>query len=113
MSSPPPAQTGVSYGALIVISLLVPPVAVYLTSGCHSELGFNILLTALFHLPGIIHAIYVVQKYEDKRKANHYQQPPQQNYQQPPPQQDYHQPPPQHTSYQDHYDEKPDYHHVN
>ncbi len=43
----------------IILSILLPPLAVALKHGLSMTLLINILLTALGWLPGVIHAFYV------------------------------------------------------
>ncbi|KAK6462099.1 hypothetical protein DFJ63DRAFT_313246 [Scheffersomyces coipomensis] len=64
-----PIDTGLGYGALIIIAILYPPIAVYFIKGCGAEVGINIFLTFLFHIPGVIHAIVLININENKRKA--------------------------------------------
>lgn len=45
---------------LIIIAILIPPLAVGLKSGVGGALILNIVLTLLFYLPGLLHALYVV-----------------------------------------------------
>ena len=45
---------------LIILAILLPPVAVALKSGAGKSLLINIILTLLFVLPGVIHALIVV-----------------------------------------------------
>ena len=47
---------------LIIIAILLPPLAVGLKAGVGGHLLLNIILTILFWLPGILHAVYVVLK---------------------------------------------------
>ncbi|MFT5695814.1 MAG: uncharacterized membrane protein YqaE (UPF0057 family), partial [Myxococcota bacterium] len=44
---------------LIILSILLPPVAVFLKSGVGKDLVINILLCLLFIVPGVIHALWV------------------------------------------------------
>ena len=44
-----------------ILALICPPAAV-LASGARSELAANIALTCLFFLPGVIHALAVVDR---------------------------------------------------
>lgn len=44
---------------LIIITILLPPVGVYLIAGCGADLLINILLTCLGYFPGHIHAFYL------------------------------------------------------
>ncbi|WP_340202321.1 YqaE/Pmp3 family membrane protein [Ascidiimonas sp. W6] len=43
----------------IILSLLVPPLAVFLKHGLGGAFLINLLLTILGWLPGVIHAFYV------------------------------------------------------
>ena len=45
---------------LIIISILLPPLAVFLKKGFGKDLIINIILCLIFYVPGIIHAIWVV-----------------------------------------------------
>lgn len=47
---------------LIILAILLPPLAVYLHAGTGRDLVINIILSLLFYLPGIIHALYVITK---------------------------------------------------
>lgn len=47
---------------LIILAILLPPLAVYLKVGTGRDLMINIILSILFYLPGIIHALYVITK---------------------------------------------------
>ncbi len=47
---------------LIIIAILIPPLAVGLKAGIGGALLLNIVLTLLFYLPGLLHALYVVLK---------------------------------------------------
>jgi uncharacterized membrane protein YqaE (UPF0057 family) len=49
-----------------LLGLLVPPLGIFLTVGIGPTLFINILLTLLGWLPGSIHAIWVIAKYEEK-----------------------------------------------
>jgi uncharacterized membrane protein YqaE (UPF0057 family) len=42
---------------LIIITILIPPLAVGLKSGIGGALILNIILTILFYLPGLLHAL--------------------------------------------------------
>jgi uncharacterized membrane protein YqaE (UPF0057 family) len=46
----------------IILSLLLPPVAVFLKAGAGKDLIINIVLCFFFWVPGIIHALWVVLK---------------------------------------------------
>ena len=45
---------------LIIIAILLPPLAVGLKAGVGGHLVLNIILTLIFWLPGVLHAVYVV-----------------------------------------------------
>lgn len=45
---------------LIIIAILIPPLAVGLKSGIGGALILNIVLTILFYLPGLLHALWVI-----------------------------------------------------
>ena len=45
---------------LIIIAILIPPLAVGLKSGIGIALVLNIVLTLLFYLPGLLHALWVI-----------------------------------------------------
>lgn len=45
---------------LIILCLLLPPVAVFLKRGPDMHFFLSIVLTIIFFVPGVIHALYVV-----------------------------------------------------
>lgn len=45
---------------LIIIAILIPPLAVGLKKGIGGALILSIILTLIFYLPGLLHAIYVI-----------------------------------------------------
>ena len=45
---------------LVILAILLPPVAVGIKFGAKKELVINIVLTLLFFIPGLIHALYLV-----------------------------------------------------
>jgi len=45
---------------MVIISILLPPLAVFLTVGLEFHFWLNIILTLCGGIPGVIHAIYVV-----------------------------------------------------
>lgn len=47
----------------ILLSILLPPVGVFLQVGIGLHFWLNILLTLLGYIPGIIHAVYVILRY--------------------------------------------------
>jgi uncharacterized membrane protein YqaE (UPF0057 family) len=46
----------------ILLSILLPPVGVFLQVGFGLHFWLNILLTILGYVPGVIHAIYIILK---------------------------------------------------
>lgn len=46
----------------IAVSLLVPPLGVFLQVGLKPAFWLNILLTILGYVPGVVHAVYVIAK---------------------------------------------------
>lgn len=46
----------------IIISILVPPLGVFLQVGIGKHFWLNILLTILGYIPGIVHAVWVIAK---------------------------------------------------
>lgn len=46
----------------IILSILLPPLGVFLQVGIGLHFWINIVLTLLGYIPGIIHAIYIIVK---------------------------------------------------
>lgn len=46
----------------ILLSILVPPLGVFLQVGIGLQFWINIVLTLLGYVPGVIHAIYIILK---------------------------------------------------
>jgi len=44
----------------LLIAFLLPPVAAYMQFGLHREFRINRVLTLLGFVPGVVHAIYVM-----------------------------------------------------
>lgn len=44
----------------IILSILLPPLGVFLQVGIGMHFWINIILTILGYIPGIIHAIYII-----------------------------------------------------
>ena len=44
----------------IILSVIIPPVGVFLQVGLGLQFWLNILLTLLGYIPGIIHAIWII-----------------------------------------------------
>jgi uncharacterized membrane protein YqaE (UPF0057 family) len=49
-----------------ILAIALPPVAVYMTYGLSSTLLINILLTILGWVPGSIHALWTITKYDER-----------------------------------------------
>lgn len=47
---------------LIIVAIFLPPLAVALKSGVGTPLLINIVLTLVFYVPGLLHAIWVILK---------------------------------------------------
>ncbi len=45
---------------LVIIAILLPPLAVGLKAGIGGAFVLNLILTLIFWLPGVLHALYVV-----------------------------------------------------
>ena len=46
----------------ILLSIVVPPLGVFLQVGLGKDFWINVLLTLLGYFPGLIHAIYIIAK---------------------------------------------------
>ena len=46
----------------IICAIIFPPLAAFLQVGLGKHFWFNILLTILGYLPGIIHAVWIIAK---------------------------------------------------
>ncbi len=44
----------------VVLSVILPPVGVFLKVGFGGQFWLNILLTVLGYIPGLVHAIWIV-----------------------------------------------------
>lgn len=51
----------------IILAVLLPPLGVFLTVGLAPAFWINLLLTFLGYIPGIIHAIWIIAKQEERR----------------------------------------------
>lgn len=49
----------------ILLAFFIPPLAVFLKVGIGLQFWLNLLLTLLFFIPGVIHAIWVLVGRED------------------------------------------------
>lgn len=44
----------------ILLSILLPPLGVFLQVGIGPQFWINVLLTLLGYIPGIVHAVYII-----------------------------------------------------
>lgn len=44
----------------LVVAIFLPPLGVAIMDGCTCNVCLNILLTLLFYIPGLVHAIIVI-----------------------------------------------------
>jgi uncharacterized membrane protein YqaE (UPF0057 family) len=47
---------------LIILAILLPPIAVFLKSGVGKDLVINIILSLIFFIPGVLHALWLITK---------------------------------------------------
>lgn len=56
----------------IILSILLPPLGVFLQVGLTKHFWINVLLTLLGYIPGLIHAIWVILKFgEQPQRVRH------------------------------------------
>jgi uncharacterized membrane protein YqaE (UPF0057 family) len=53
----------------IILSILIPPLGVFLTVGFGSAFLINILLTLIGWIPGVIHALWILSKQSENVNA--------------------------------------------
>jgi len=46
----------------IILSVLIPPLGVFLQVGLGKDFWINILLTLFGYIPGLVHAIWIIAK---------------------------------------------------
>jgi uncharacterized membrane protein YqaE (UPF0057 family) len=46
----------------LILTILLPPLGVFLTVGIGAHFWINILLTLLGYIPGIVHGVWVIAK---------------------------------------------------
>lgn len=44
----------------VVVSVLLPPLGVFLQEGLGTQFWLNVLLTLLGYVPGLVHAIWII-----------------------------------------------------
>ena len=49
----------------IALSVIIPPVGVFLKVGFGVQFWINLVLTLFFYIPGLCHAVYVIAKEPD------------------------------------------------
>jgi len=49
---------------MYMLAIFIPPLAVFLKTGCGADFFINICLTILGWIPGVIHAWYVIGKHD-------------------------------------------------
>jgi uncharacterized membrane protein YqaE (UPF0057 family) len=62
-------EMGASDVLIVILAILLPPIAVVIRRGCGVDLVINILLCLLGHIPGIIHAVYIVLHDRERRRC--------------------------------------------
>src|SRR5438046_107881 len=53
---------------VVILAIVLPPVAVVIRRGCGADLIINLILCLFGHIPGILHAIYIVWHDRDRRR---------------------------------------------
>ncbi|MCJ1401814.1 hypothetical protein MMC11_005031 [Xylographa trunciseda] len=61
------ASNPISAVLLVIITVILPPVGVFIIAGCGADLLINIILTCLGYFPGHIHAFYLEYIYFERR----------------------------------------------
>lgn len=51
-------------GCRLILSILIPPLGVFLTVGLGLHFWLNILLTILGYIPGLVHAVWIIAKHD-------------------------------------------------
>jgi uncharacterized membrane protein YqaE (UPF0057 family) len=46
----------------VILSVIIPPIGVFLETGISKQFFLNIILTLLGYFPGLIHAIWIIGK---------------------------------------------------
>ncbi|KAH9991088.1 hypothetical protein F4779DRAFT_632056 [Xylariaceae sp. FL0662B] len=58
----------VSAVLLVLITIIFPPIGVWVVAGCGADLFINICFTILGYIPGHLHAFYLEYVYYDRRE---------------------------------------------
>lgn len=67
-TSHPHRTMGASDVCLVILAIFLPPIATLLKRGCGVDLLINILLTLCGHIPGVIHALYLILHDRERRR---------------------------------------------
>ncbi|KAL1916810.1 uncharacterized protein VTP21DRAFT_5514 [Calcarisporiella thermophila] len=62
--------SGKDFG-LFILALFFPYLSVFFKTGCSVDLLINVALSILGHIPGIIHAFYIIHMHRDNRVPAH------------------------------------------
>ncbi|KAI5190866.1 hypothetical protein NECID01_1161 [Nematocida sp. AWRm77] len=54
----------------IILAIFIPPLAVFLATGCSCDLLINILLWCLGVIPGVVHALFVISSNANRRRSS-------------------------------------------
>jgi uncharacterized membrane protein YqaE (UPF0057 family) len=60
----------------ILLGILLPPVGIFLTYGISTTLVINVLLTLLGWVPGVIHGLWAIAKFDEKEQEQQRRQAP-------------------------------------
>ncbi|MET0344283.1 MAG: YqaE/Pmp3 family membrane protein [Polyangiales bacterium] len=55
----------------IVLAILLPPLGVFMQERLGKRFWINVVLTMLGYIPGIVHAVYVILRYEPRSLPRH------------------------------------------
>jgi len=58
------AASSTSDVCLYLLAVFLPPLAVFLDTGCSADFLINILLSILGWIPGVIHAWWIISKHD-------------------------------------------------
>ena len=49
----------------VILSILLPPLGVFLQVGLTTQFWINLLLTLLGYIPGVVHAVWIIARRSD------------------------------------------------
>ena len=58
----PPVRSVLAKAIATVVAFFCPPIAVLVARGSFNQLVLSIILTVMFWVPGIVHALYIIYK---------------------------------------------------